>query len=220
MQNVGRKNSLINPAIFLLATLIEVIGVTLLRFALVDSGLDDISVIAVGLFFFSFWTSGIVIGLRKIYQPRNYSYFPFANFLGNALLLAVIGLLSTQIIYLDTGRKYEFNLKKDYLIDTITVRGGFSNDGPILSQINDPDRVQKITNFVNSRGKRWHPILFERVQSHFMIEFYSKRYGIQYMGAERNPDTLYNEGPGEFQYYVELTPEEAKYFYDLLGAAP
>src|SRR5689334_19850259 len=107
MQSSEEKTSLINLAIYLLAGLIEVIGLTLLRLAIVDSGLDDISVITLGLFFFSFWTSGIVIGLRYIYLPRNYIHFPFASFLGNALLLAVIGLISTQIIYLDTGKKYE-----------------------------------------------------------------------------------------------------------------
>jgi hypothetical protein len=218
MQNSGRKTSHINLPIFLLAALIEVFCLTLLRLSIVDCGLDDISVIGVGLLYFSFWTSGIVIGLRCIYLSRNYIYFPFADFLGNALLLAVIGIISTQIIYLDTGRKYEFNLHNTSPIDSITVKGGIPGSGPIISQINDPNRVQKIVNFVNGRGKRWRLFFSDTVFAHVTIEFNHNGAEHRSMGADGN--TLINESLGQRQYYVELTPEEAKYFYDLLGAAP
>src|SRR4051794_38673873 len=121
MQNSERKNNLISLTIFLLAVSIEVLGLTLLRLAIVDSGLFDVEVIGVSMLFLSFWLSGIVIGLRYIYLPRNYIYFPAAKFLGNALLLAVIGIISTQIIYMDTGPKYEFALNNTYPIDNIKI---------------------------------------------------------------------------------------------------
>src|SRR4051812_27405275 len=113
MQNSERKNNLISLTIFLLAASIEVLGLILLRLVVVDSRLSDsnrLLQIGFGLLVFSCGLSGIVTWLRYKYLSRNYSYFPVARFLGNTLLFAVIGLVSTQIIYVDTGKKYEFNL--------------------------------------------------------------------------------------------------------------
>lgn len=215
---MGNKKSLINLIIFLLEIAIAVGGLTLLRLGLVDSGLNDILLIGVGLFFFSFGLSWLVIRLRYIYLPRSYTHDSPPEFLGTGFLLLVICLVSISIINIDTGQKYEFNLHNTSPINSITVKGGTPGNGPIISSINDPDRVQKIVNFVNSRGKRWRLFFSDTVFADVTIEFNHNGAEHRSMGIEGN--TLINESLGQRQYYVELTSEETKYFYDLLGAAP
>ena len=103
---MGNKKSLVNLAIFLLEIAIAVGGLTLLRLGLVDSGLNDILLIGVGLFFFSFGLSWLVIRLRYIYLPRSYTHDSPPEFLGTGFLLLVICLVSISIINIDTGQKY------------------------------------------------------------------------------------------------------------------
>lgn len=235
-QNLGKTIRLKNLALFLFGFLIQAaIVIFILRveraLLFVGYGFDGphtIGSMVESCVIVSFGLSGIVLWLRETAIVRKSPRSRTSRFFTNAILLTVVGLVDIFLLKIDTRPAFELNFIDVDPVDAILVRTDPTysgilattiNDRDIFSKVTEPDRIQKVVSFVNSRGKRWHSNTLDPIHNDFVIEFYSKGYVRRYMSAQRGPDILYaNPIPGQF--YIELTSEEAKYLYDLLGATP
>jgi hypothetical protein len=229
---VRLKNLAIFLPIFIIQAVIVVSILTVERALLfVGKALDGpntISSLVVNCLIVSFGLSGIVLWLRETAIVRKSPRSRTSRFFTNAILLSIVGLVNIFFVQIDIRPKFDLNFIDIDPVDAILVRTGPGsagilaktiNDPDIFSKVMEPDRIQKIVSFVNSRGKRWHSNTLDPIHTDYVIEFYSKGYVRRYMSAQRGPDILYaNPIPG--QYYIELTSEEARYLYDLLGATP